>query len=472
MNKLTFTLEQHTPLIHFQPDQQGATLRASEVKPKLDRFIIEKLCGGLYENGIKIAREKGWILKKNDNPSLNYKLKIVGNDNLFNSKVEPTSPFFGNIKVDEEKKKKLSYFKTLSFYFTSDNSILKDIMFEEYLNEFLFLNNFGSRNTKGFGSFTLIPKNTAYSENVRNNRLAEFYKYSFVIENANYKDVFYSIDLFNKIVRSGYNINGLYIKALSYFYAESKGWQWDKRSIKEKFPQLVSTNNTTKFNYTSNSLIGGNLPFIRGILGLGTNQSWGSKILHIIDEKKEYERYASPIHFKPVLNEDKSITVFFDWIDKKNGVWGKTFTHYVDDNQNDLLNLTVPNRNDFKPEEFMEFISKASPRQFLNFRLELRLFNTRLVDNKCQLDDNDKSILIDWKNSKRGRCFVIQDLPMDKLGLDNFSLFDYIKEKEFKIITFTNIDKVKDFIDGFIPKKQLKALDSIFNQLNNKIITP
>jgi hypothetical protein len=81
----------------------------------------------LYENGIKIAREKGWILKKNDNPSLNYKLKIVGNDNLFNSKVEPTSPFFGNIKVDEEKKKKLSYFKTLSFYFTSDNSILKDI---------------------------------------------------------------------------------------------------------------------------------------------------------------------------------------------------------------------------------------------------------------------------------------------------------------------------------------------------------
>ncbi len=40
--QITFTLKQHTPLIHFQHDQQGATLRATELKPKLDRFIIEK----------------------------------------------------------------------------------------------------------------------------------------------------------------------------------------------------------------------------------------------------------------------------------------------------------------------------------------------------------------------------------------------------------------------------------------------
>jgi hypothetical protein len=40
--ELRITLRQHTPIIHFQHHQDGATLRASEVKPKLDRFIFEK----------------------------------------------------------------------------------------------------------------------------------------------------------------------------------------------------------------------------------------------------------------------------------------------------------------------------------------------------------------------------------------------------------------------------------------------
>ena len=43
MYKLEFTLKQHTPLIHFQHDQAGATLRATEVKPKLDKFLRETL---------------------------------------------------------------------------------------------------------------------------------------------------------------------------------------------------------------------------------------------------------------------------------------------------------------------------------------------------------------------------------------------------------------------------------------------
>ena len=31
-----------SPLIHFQWDQPGAALRATEVKPKLDRYIIKR----------------------------------------------------------------------------------------------------------------------------------------------------------------------------------------------------------------------------------------------------------------------------------------------------------------------------------------------------------------------------------------------------------------------------------------------
>ena len=35
-------LRQDTPMWHFQSEQNGCCLRASEVKPKLDRFLAEK----------------------------------------------------------------------------------------------------------------------------------------------------------------------------------------------------------------------------------------------------------------------------------------------------------------------------------------------------------------------------------------------------------------------------------------------
>ncbi|MGB3465250.1 MAG: hypothetical protein WBA74_08270, partial [Cyclobacteriaceae bacterium] len=60
MHQLTFTLAQHTPLIHFQHDQQGATLRATEVKPKLDQYLLTALGNGNYQRGIDQARTNGW----------------------------------------------------------------------------------------------------------------------------------------------------------------------------------------------------------------------------------------------------------------------------------------------------------------------------------------------------------------------------------------------------------------------------
>lgn len=90
MDRLVVKLKQHTPLIHFQWEQEGATLRASEVKPKLDRFILEKLGEAkLKEEGVKeISRdvfyEKGKLIAKNlgrlvgngDHPALDYKMRI------------------------------------------------------------------------------------------------------------------------------------------------------------------------------------------------------------------------------------------------------------------------------------------------------------------------------------------------------------------------------------------------------------
>lgn len=40
--ELIVKLKQHTPIIHFQWEQKGATLRATELKPKLDLFLKGK----------------------------------------------------------------------------------------------------------------------------------------------------------------------------------------------------------------------------------------------------------------------------------------------------------------------------------------------------------------------------------------------------------------------------------------------
>ena len=74
MYKIEFTLKQHTPIIHFQHDQDGATLRATEVKPKLDRFIIEKL----EKSGVNNI-ETGWF-NNIEKKSLDYQMHITSDD--------------------------------------------------------------------------------------------------------------------------------------------------------------------------------------------------------------------------------------------------------------------------------------------------------------------------------------------------------------------------------------------------------
>ncbi len=78
--KKEYILEQQTPMIHFQYDEQGVCLRASEVKPKLDKFIVKQV-GGRE----KILNDhQDWLLGDIKNLSLtegtpfplNYKLII------------------------------------------------------------------------------------------------------------------------------------------------------------------------------------------------------------------------------------------------------------------------------------------------------------------------------------------------------------------------------------------------------------
>lgn len=81
--KLKVQLEAQSPIIHFQHDQAGATLRASEVKPKLDRFLLNKM---EQETGKRVAvlkEDNGYAVMFTDKEhnALNYRMnfEVPGN---------------------------------------------------------------------------------------------------------------------------------------------------------------------------------------------------------------------------------------------------------------------------------------------------------------------------------------------------------------------------------------------------------
>lgn len=71
MNKLVIKLKQHTPLIHFQWEQEEVTLRATEVKPLLDKYIIDKI-----QKDENLKKTYKSFLIRQDPPVLNYKMRI------------------------------------------------------------------------------------------------------------------------------------------------------------------------------------------------------------------------------------------------------------------------------------------------------------------------------------------------------------------------------------------------------------
>ncbi|HAQ38287.1 MAG TPA: hypothetical protein DCQ58_07230, partial [Saprospirales bacterium] len=235
MYKLEFTLKQHTPIIHFQHNQKGATLRATEVKPKLDRFIIEKM----NVDGKTIP--KGWFIGEHE--ALDYKINITGNADNY-EKIEndhTNSPmYFGNMG-NENPPKHLKFSEILEgTTFSKHFDLCKEI--SKHIADFFFLNNFGSRQSKGYGSFS-IEKYTMNAEewifpevDTTKYLNIEFAKIAESDLKKKYILPFRKIDWFYRSLRSGINYKGLYFKSALFMYLYyQKKTQWDKKTIKAQY---------------------------------------------------------------------------------------------------------------------------------------------------------------------------------------------------------------------------------------------
>ncbi len=459
MYKLEFTLKQHTPIIHFQHDQEGATLRASEVKPKLDQFIIENLTNKigfeariefhrLLFNGTEEQRKwKNWLKGKgtdlkdsyhNSNErnialihlTFDYKIKIPS---IFPERklIEPKSKFpcfFGDMGEDYVKKKKgFSFTKELLnceiFTYISG---LKYFIALQLLN-FFSITNFGTRQSKGFGSFYITPDSKYLSEyNIVYKQPNLRYSFNISINNNStwneFHNLFNVINLFYKSLRQGINEKGrsilnkttdphifeivrpskFYFKPLIFLYAKEKlKNQWDKKTIKQYY---LNNEINRKPNHTEctklNLVLNGHIDKIRekGLLGqieehpnyetltysqitkdlydfkdlfgLSSLEKWKSYDVEISKTNNEIDRFKSPIIFKPIQVANNIYTIYFDYFEIPEEYKGKEFN---------IL-------NDGKGTLFLKIPTFFQWKDFFNF-----IFNKRNFDIDIYVDKSSKS---------------------------------------------------------------------------------
>jgi hypothetical protein len=325
--KLEFTLRQHTPLIHFQGEQHGATLRATELKPKLDRFLLEK--------EPELIRYK----KGKEGEALDYKIRITvnvdattvaQNDDL----VDPLyfagrKPSFDDFTAEERMEKEEDFEKNRKkFSFNKDDIVITISSFkpdllkyiQKYFPYFMARNNFGTRQSKGFGSFFLNATPI--------NEFLPSPAYYFEVPTTNQKMLRSYIDIFYRFIRSGINHKWadrenrrrqytiFYAKSLLWDYARTKNITWDKKAIKSHFfsDKLNDPTDSDVAHYTAGH---GTERLVRDMLGLSSEQSWYSyrdtvfkKGTSLIEDnatgtiKPKITRFKSPITFKPILTEN------------------------------------------------------------------------------------------------------------------------------------------------------------------------
>ncbi len=343
--KLEFQLKQHTPLIHFQYKQAGATLRATELKPKLDRFIVKKLGG-------KDKIDKSWFVNE-EKEALNYKVRIEADDvNLHEiNKSDKIPLYFGNMGKEYDKNPK-------AFSFTENNIIVTIQSFqnelrkkiEQFFPYFIAETNFGTRQSKGFGSFFLDLQ----KHNVNIDKIFEGIHYLKIKNNISkidknnvlnsYKDVLNVINYYYQRLKSGINYGKRkdYSEAflLNYLMTKKLGYTWEKPWLKEKFIGLASDPSTKKYQPK----------YARALLGLQASYrlrkpkgTW----MPITVESKVIDRHKSPITFKPIiLNDEVRIYILTnsintDLLDKEFqfSAHGKTYNLKTPDSAFDINDL-------------------------------------------------------------------------------------------------------------------------------------
>jgi hypothetical protein len=384
----TFTVRQHTPMIHFQADQDGAFLRVSELKPAFDRFLWEKvwtpqedieskvemlICftPNQKQEIIDLVKIKGYQW---DDWSLDYSIDIESVDNNKRKKdsINKFPCYFADLGNSANKPQFVFYEPNFEIEFTCFNKDLLEIIVK-YFPIFMSKTNFGTRKSKGFGSFTVLDSSTSLPivPSLKTKGL-----YSFEVNNqgdTTHRTLFEYIDLFWKVVRNGIDIP-LNIPSSFGKWTESEGLNFDKKQLKIFVDLSLKKDSSIKEKELLNSIDGSIL--YRDLLGLASTTDWLSQKIKLEkisnDTDESIERFASPILIKPVKKIFKNqpstyytVYVFFPLLNSE--ILNKEFNIKFSKNREDFQ-TTFKTFNGKKSvlREFAEYLSTEYKDYFLD----------------------------------------------------------------------------------------------------------
>lgn len=359
--KWVFQLRQHTPMIHFQSGDTGVCLRATEVKPKFDKFLLTK--GNLSE-----VQKKQWFCQS-DSGELSSKIKMrfrAISDALIASKINPL--YFGNTGVDTEEKKKTIFLKdgvegTIICFNPEFLKIIK-----KYIPIFFLLNNFGTRQNKGFGSFSVTGEGEIRNifDVIRiyepNSYYLDYQKLGRTSCNKKLED----IGILYGLMKGGINTTEHYYKSALFRYYIANGIIHEKKAIK-----------TVLFD-------GGNLQalnaphYVRAVLGLTDQYRYSDNERRgIVSVKNDnIGRYQSPLYFKVL---ERYILIYLRPMPEamKNAAFTFSLSR---NNHTESISLKVP---EFDIENFMEWFRN-------DFKNKEKIFdrNGNTIRDSLKAEDN------------------------------------------------------------------------------------
>ena len=210
-HRLELELKQHSPLIHFQADDVGATLRASEVKPKLDTYLMK--CVSLKDS---------CKINPTQSQALAYKMKIIATTSFSRAINEREYRiFYGNQAVPAEKHKKFIFTETRIIITCFIDELRKAI--EKHIADFFIVTNFGTMQHKGFGSFTVNENPVRKNQEIKNllNSTYNSDIYYMDLPNSTHVAKFRAIHTFYQLTKSGINFRG-YARSALFLYMHKK----------------------------------------------------------------------------------------------------------------------------------------------------------------------------------------------------------------------------------------------------------
>lgn len=366
-------------MIHFQARESGATLRMTELKPKLDRFLIAYHFKGKFDEYKQFlqgyhpekereaeAKAKGSYAKSIQH-AFAYSANVVSKKGKFSlPKYYHGSLYFGNMgNKPENHKENIECVWTdekLQLNFRSLTPELLTIISDNICN-FFAVNNFGTRQNKGFGSFYLDPDDPAFVPGLavlkRMKPQFIYWKYEkeYPSSKALLQTAFNDIYHVYILMKSGFNFpdhqrhsrsergpNALYIKSHLFKYIDrqmSGTLGSEKKLIKEslfRYGLRKPKDNTQK-------------RYIRAVLGLAgyfeyRDARWGT--VHV--NGGDIERFKSPITFKVI---DKTV---FAIPEDASPILGKTIAL-----EEGGKSVPIQTPSTFDPGKFMVDFAQAFP---------------------------------------------------------------------------------------------------------------